>query len=163
MATNLIRDLITRCGGMLLCVATFAVSAQETLPDPTRQPAELSVLPVSAVSATNPLNTSLQSIIISHDRRAAIINGQLVKKGDLVGDATLLEVNEGSVVLQDAKGKQVLTLFPGVDIKKKENTSPNSQELAPMLKKKLAGKKKRTAGKSVDGSVQTKKNEGEGK
>jgi MSHA biogenesis protein MshK len=148
---------------MLLCVASFAVSAQETLPDPTRQPAELSVLPVSAVSATAPLNTSLQSIMISHDRRAAIINGQLVKEGDLVGDATLVEVNEGSVVLQGAKGKQVLTLFPGVDIKKKEKASPNSQEFAPMVKKRPAGKKKKVAGKSVDYSAQTKKNEGEGK
>ena len=167
MATNIIRGLPIFCNGLLLCLASYSVLAQEALPDPTRQPTELNVLPASAVSTTIPLNAGLQSIIISHDRRAAIINGQLVKKGDLVGDATLVEINEGSVVLQGTKGKQVLTLFPDVDIKKRETASPNSKEFTPMIKNKIIKKKsagkKIKPGKSVDNSVQTKKNEREGK
>jgi hypothetical protein len=120
------------------------------------------VLPASAVPSATPPNAGLQSIIISRERRSAIINGQQVKIGDVVGDSTLAEIKEGSVVLQGAKGRQVLMLFPGVDIRKKETATPNSKEFANTVKKNPAARK-RKAGKTADGSVQTKKNEGESK
>ena len=143
----------------LLCMVSFATCAEEILPDPIRQPAELSMSAASAVQAPSPRKIDLQSVIISPAYRAAIINGQLVKTGEMVGDATLVEVKEGKVVLQSAQGRQVLTLFPGVEIKKKETLQPGIKEAAPVVKKKLTGKKKRT-GKSVGHAVQSKKIEG---
>ncbi len=98
--------------GWLLLGAIPAICAEQILVDPTKPPAELGNRPVAASS-------ELQSIIISPARRAAIINGQTVELGGKAGDVRLIEVSEGSVVLQGAKGRQVLTLFPNVRIDKK--------------------------------------------
>jgi len=153
------RGLIGCCSSLLL-LTSFAVSAGESLPDPTRPPSEISVLPASGVPVVVPLNTGLQSIIIAHDRRAAIINGQLVKKGDRVNDATLTVINESSVVLEGAKGRQVLALFPGVEIRQKETALPHSAELVHKVKKKPTAKKRKSE-QSDTNSAQIKKNEGE--
>ena len=62
----------------------------------------------------------MQSVIISKNRRAAIIDGETVELRGKHGDATLIEVTESGVVLQGAQGRQVLTLFPGVRMMQKE-------------------------------------------
>jgi hypothetical protein len=89
----------------------------EDLPDPTRPPASI-FAPAAGTGreATENLSTGLHSIIISATRRAAIIDGQTVELGEEHGNARLIEVNEGSVVLQRAQSRQVLTLFPDVKI-----------------------------------------------
>ncbi|HEY8888116.1 MAG TPA: hypothetical protein VIM35_06495, partial [Gallionella sp.] len=69
------------------------------------------------------------SIIISETRRAAIIDGQTVELGGQHGNARLVEVNVGSVVLQHGKSRQVLTLFPGVKITHKEMTDSGSAKM----------------------------------
>lgn len=117
---------------------SMAVAAED-LPDPTRPPAVLTA-PVAGVGqkASEALPAGLQSIIISRTRRAAIIDGETVELGKKHGDAKLVEVNEGSVVLQGAQGRQVLTLFPSVNIFKKEiSTAPQSP-----VSKVQAGKRK---------------------
>ena len=74
----------------------------------------------------------LQSIIISPQYRAAIINGETVSMGDKSGDSRLVEVRENSVVLQNAQGRRVLELFPKVSIKKNEAPQDGSaQDKAP--------------------------------
>jgi MSHA biogenesis protein MshK len=159
MAANLIRGLIGGCLAALLEASSWVVSA-EVLTDPTRQPAELSVLPISGVRANAPKNIKLQSIIISPERRAAIINGQTVKVGDPVDDETLVEVNEGSVVLQGKQGRKVLTLFPGVEIRKNAPAELSEKKnVVNTVKKKHPGKKHRS-GQSSDHTVQPEKNEG---
>ncbi|OGS95332.1 MAG: hypothetical protein A3H31_07005 [Gallionellales bacterium RIFCSPLOWO2_02_FULL_57_47] len=62
----------------------------------------------------------MQSTIISKSRRAAIIDGKTVELWAKHGNAQLVEVNEGSVVLRRAQTRQVLTLFPDVKIKQRE-------------------------------------------
>ena len=62
----------------------------------------------------------MQSIIISPQYRAAIINGETVSLGGKYGDSRLVEVRENSVVLQNAQGRRVMELFPKVSIKKNE-------------------------------------------
>lgn len=112
-----------------LIVATLFsmhVIAEELL-DPTRPPDSLSapvITPASGAIAIQPLR--LQSIIISKNRRVAIIDGEAVELGENYGDAKLIEVNEGSVILQGAQGRQVMTLFPDVIITGKQGikTSP---------------------------------------
>ena len=104
----------------LICLAAAVLfsahaSAAE-LPDPTRPPTGL-FAPLDAVGAeAAPVPAGLQSIIISRTRRAAIIDGETVELGGKHGDAKLIEVNEGGVVLRGAQGRQVLTLFPDVKI-----------------------------------------------
>jgi len=103
--------------GWGLCLATLSITAAaETLPDPTMMPAGVSA-PVPAGATPD---NGLQSIIIAPGRRAAIINGQTVEQGGKYGDARLIRVNESSVVLRGTQGKQVLRLFPGVEIRKDE-------------------------------------------
>jgi hypothetical protein len=63
-----------------------------------------------------PKKEGLQSVIISPQRRAAIINGEMIVLGGKIGDATLVEVNQSNVVLQGTQGNRVMELFPGVHI-----------------------------------------------
>ena len=123
--------------GILLGVLPFAVSAG-TLPDPTRIPAEIMAPPTRQAASSS---SGLQSVIIAPGRRAAIINGQTVEQGGKYGDARLVQVNEGSVVLRGPQGKRVLTLFPGVMIRK-EMTEPLLKLPAgkPIKQKKTAVK-----------------------
>ncbi|MDD4929463.1 MAG: hypothetical protein PHP85_09325 [Gallionella sp.] len=93
---------------LLFTVCSWA----EELVDPTLPPASVSV-PAAVSGVANP-PAGLQSILISRQRRAAIIDGELVALGGKHGDATLIEVNEESVVLRNGQGRQVLSLFPDV-------------------------------------------------
>ncbi|MGB8518434.1 MAG: hypothetical protein WCD45_11185 [Gallionella sp.] len=83
--------------------------------DPTRPPAAI-FAPEEGGDAAAKKATGLQTIIISQQRRAAIIDGVTVELGGKHGDSKLIEVNPGNVVLLGARGKQVLTLFPTVRI-----------------------------------------------
>jgi len=82
-------------------------------------------------------------VIISPDRRAAIINGQTVELGGKYGDAQLTEVNESGVVLSGTRGKQkLLLMFPAVGISKKEPPSSSQQDATKMdsTEKQAVGK-----------------------
>jgi MSHA biogenesis protein MshK len=115
-------------GGLLLGILALTAGA-EALPDPTRIPATIST-PVVTDSVKQ--ESGLQSIIIAPGRRAAIINGQTVEQGGKYGDARLIKVNESSVVLRGPQGKQILRLFPGVEIRK---------DKPPAVRQVSAGKK----------------------
>jgi len=107
----------------------------EKLPDPTRPPSGIytSASGVGAKASQGGRTTArsrssgLRTIIISGTRRAAIIDGKTVELGEKHGKARLIEVNEGSVVLQRAKSKQVLTLFPRVKITHRKSMIINFQ------------------------------------
>ncbi|MDD2686380.1 MAG: hypothetical protein PHY62_09505 [Gallionella sp.] len=101
----------------VVCACWMMAAVAETN-DPTRPPANISA-PVAAESEVESQPTGLQSIFISPTRRAAIIAGQTVELGGKYGDAKLIEVHEGSVVLRGPQGRQVLSLFPGVKITRK--------------------------------------------
>ncbi len=97
---------------LLFAVCSFA----DELPDPTRPPVSIAEPVVEAGVAAVIPPAGLQSILIGKHRRAAIIDGQTVELGGLIGDARLVEVNTANVVLRTAHGKQVLTLFPEMKI-----------------------------------------------
>ena len=94
------------------CLSTFAASAAEPLTDPTRPPASLTVGQQDATSFSGPV---LQSVMISVERRAAIISGQTVKLGDKFGNAQVIKISEGEVVLRSGKDLQILKLFPNIE------------------------------------------------
>ncbi len=136
------------CNGLallLLCAVSPVASAQ-ALTDPTKPPTEISA-PLTRAAA--PEGDRLQSIIISPTRRVAIINGQTVELGAKHGEAKLVEVSESGVALQGAQGRQVLTLFPGVEIKRKEPPKGNDVKHATQ-KKKLANKPASQIGKKEE-------------
>jgi len=112
-----------RAGVFCVLSAVLLPVHAEDLPDPTRPPASI-FAPAAKTGigrkAVAKSSSGLHSIIISETRRAAIIDGQTVELGGQLGKARLVEVNAGSVVLQRGKNRQVLTLFPGVEITRKE-------------------------------------------
>lgn len=133
--------------GSIFCLlsSAFCPLYAEDLPDPTRPPAM--ILAPNAASGQgaveNRWSSGLQTIIISESRRAAIIDGQTVELGAKHGDAKLIEVNEGSVMLQGAQGRQVLSLFPDVKISRKESPNKGSPVKQPLSESKVqAGKHK---------------------
>jgi MSHA biogenesis protein MshK len=117
MATGL-RMLLTT---LVLCVPQ--IGQAESLPDPTRPPINLNGGDADAEHAVT-APRGLQTIIISPEHRAAIINGETVPLGGKFGDSTLVEVRENSVVLQNAHGRRVMELFPKAGIKKND-VAPN--------------------------------------
>ena len=112
-----------------LLISVLSPLHAEDLPDPTRPPASIFAPAAGAGrEATENQLSGLHTIIISETRRAAIIDGQTVELGGEHGDARLIEVNEGGVVLQRAQSRQVLTLFPDVKITQKETPDKESAE-----------------------------------
>ncbi len=127
---------------LILLLATFwlaAAAVAEDLPDPTRPAVEL--LPSAGSDATalvTPKPQGLQSVILSGKHEAAIINGTEVRVGQKYGDATLTVVNETCVVLMGPQGRQVMHMFPTVNLSKTELACAGRQGL-PTIRKTAAG------------------------
>lgn len=103
---------------MLLALAGWAHA--QGLPDPTRPP--VSVLDGGAAGAGQPAEppqSGLHSIIHRQGgKSAAVINGRYVELGGKLGDATLTRINEDSVELRSASGRETMYLTPGIGKKK---------------------------------------------
>jgi MSHA biogenesis protein MshK len=126
MATGL-KLLLT---ALLLSAPQLAASA-DLLPDPTLPAIDLNSSGAGSakdVVPDEPVSRGLQSIIISPQYSAAVINGETVPLGGKSGDSRLVEVRENSVVLQNAQGRRVVELFPKVNIKKNE-TAPQERHV----------------------------------
>ncbi|MEO8005843.1 MAG: hypothetical protein ABI771_13100 [Betaproteobacteria bacterium] len=109
MAGRLMRNLALAF--VLACVAGPAIAAAEALRDPTRPPT------ASANGATDRRESSgwrLQSVLISPERRYAIINGEVVAVGGAVSGAQLLSVAPEQVTVRTREGVRVLQLYPDV-------------------------------------------------
>ena len=141
MINYLRTEYITRnIGGALLrpllgigmfCALSAAVVPlhAENLPDPTRPPADVIADYGARHGRGAESSSGLRSIMISDTRRAAIIDGKTVELGGRLGNARLVEVNPGSVVLQRGKNRQVLTLFPRVRISHREIADTGSSKM----------------------------------
>ena len=124
--------LFVSATALCLLSSVFCPLIAEELPDPTRPPASLAApSAVTGQLVTESRPAGLQTTIISGSRRAAIIDGKTVELGAKHGNARLIEVNEGSVVLRSGQTRRVLTLFPGVEMKQRDlktgNASPQSE------------------------------------
>jgi len=108
--------------GVLMCAMLCAgIVVGEELPDPTRPAVELVPRLDSGEAVAPPLAPAgLQSVILSGKREAAIINGTEVERGKKYGDAVLTVVNETCVVLLGPQGRQVMHLYPTVNLSKTE-------------------------------------------
>ena len=141
------RSLATVFRDTLPCISLYCVllahgagvAAQE-LTDPTRPAATLEVSEPSADAealAEQNQTQGLRLIIIQKNRRAAIIDGKTIELGGKVGDARLVEVNEGSVVLQGTRGKQVMTLFPRVKMSRQQDAVVSPATVRPSDNNKI--------------------------
>ena len=97
---------ITRIVALLLMISP-SVHAQ--LDDPTR-PANIANTTSSATEVTS--SWDLSSILVSPQRRVAIINGKTMKLGETLVGAKVLMINETSVKLKYRGEIIVLKLFP---------------------------------------------------
>lgn len=136
MAASLIPRSIT---ALWLAVAVMS-SGAESLPDPTRPAAGAVAVAAGERAAPPAAQAGLQSVILSPQRRAAVINGVVVELGGVVGDSTLAEVHESRVVLKNAQGRRVMELFPGVRMYKRETGLPQVQAAAASGKQQQQGK-----------------------
>lgn len=83
----------------------------ENLPDPTRPPIWGNVKGTGIELSQGPI---LQSILISPQRRVAVISGQTVLLGETYGGARIISINETSIVLKKGSKLETLRLFPEV-------------------------------------------------
>lgn len=124
-------DLILRAG-MLRNFAAAALiaaglcaldAAAQALPDPTRPPAQV-IHASGDADAGSGSSGGLQSVMISGKTRSAVINGEPVKLGGKVGEATVTRIDENGVTLRNADGAtETLKLYPDVEIKPRKAAS----------------------------------------
>lgn len=118
MTDNLLRQCGRAASALALCLP-LPLHAQ--LADPTRPP--ILTAPDAAAPGTPgtpgaAVASGLQSIILGKDgksRPAALINGQLVQLGEMVGEARLAQVAEDHVILLGPEGREVLRLTPAAE------------------------------------------------
>lgn len=99
-----------------LAFGTMSAHAQ-SLNDPMRPPQ------FSAAASPVKAGPVLQSVIISKERRYAIISGERIAVGGAYGDAKLVRIAENEVTLRDTAGDTVLKLVPEI---KKQIVAPKT-------------------------------------
>jgi len=124
MAADLIKKIgLLNC--LLLCFFSAEVCGQ-VLSDPTRPPPGIGDPTQSPGMMAYPQERGLQSVIISPEHCAAIIDGKTIELGAKYGAEVLVEISEQGVVLQGGQGQHVLTLFPAVGMK--ITTAPSGKQ-----------------------------------
>jgi len=96
-----------------------AARAQPALSDPTRPPNVLqgAMRDASERGEAPAAASRLQSVLISPQRRLAVIDGRTVPLGGKVDDATLVQISETHVTLRRGAELKTLELYPGVERK----------------------------------------------
>jgi len=105
------RNRLALAGTSLAAFFACAPVHAENLPDPTRPPAALSE---NGGDATGYQGPGLQSIYVSPSRREATVDGQPVKVGGKIGDATVIGITDDSVIVREGKELRTLRLFPSL-------------------------------------------------
>ena len=99
---------------LLLCAP--AMAAKQGLRDPTR-PLAATVRNTTAATAARTAASAapivppqLQLVLVGHDRRYAVIDGELLAEGDEVRGLPLLKILDDAVVLKTPNGPRTLPL-----------------------------------------------------
>jgi MSHA biogenesis protein MshK len=101
-----------RAGAFLVGLAAFAMPVHaQALKDPTLPPNVAAAAGADAVVSSGPV---LQSVLISTERRSAVIDGRQVGLGGKFGALRLVRITESEVTLEGADGWKTLKLFPEV-------------------------------------------------
>jgi MSHA biogenesis protein MshK len=97
-----------------------ADATAQALTDPTRPPGMLESESGNVPNAA----PVLQSVMISPSARTAIIGGETVRLGGRYGEARVVKITEGEVVLRTAGGTEILKMYPGVELSPPKPTAP---------------------------------------
>lgn len=97
----------------------FAVSSAWAS-DPMRPPAWLLESNYdSATESTKAISQfSLQQILISNNKKVAVVNGSVMTEGAKLGNAKLLKIYKDKVRIKTSKGIEILELNPHRGVKK---------------------------------------------
>ena len=95
----------------LCCAGVASAAVAQTLRDPTRPPAAGANRVVGKMQASGWI---LQSVLISPERRYAIINGEVVALGGSIAGADLISIAAERVTLRTREGLRIVYLFPDV-------------------------------------------------
>jgi hypothetical protein len=82
----------------LLALACVGARANEALPDPMRPPTTHADA-VRRLSIEQPQQFAVRAIKIAAGQRKALVNERLVGVGDRIGEARVVEINPGVVVI----------------------------------------------------------------
>lgn len=116
-----------RAISLALCLSWICcASVAQELPDPTRPPLKLLQSTGVEVVAQGPV---LQSILVSANRKMAMIDGEIVKLNGKIAGHTLVKITESEVVLRQGRHYQTLKLHP--DFEKKSSLKPRKNEALP--------------------------------
>lgn len=96
----------------------------QTTPDPTRPPDSIGISTGHGEAIPAASGPVLQSVIISEHSKIAIISGKTVKLHQKFGEFRLVKVSETEVILQNGKEQQVLKLFPDIQKKSVNKSTP---------------------------------------
>jgi len=102
---------------LLLAILPLHVSGNTELSDPTRpatylvEDAEPIFIEEFALVSKEKINWKLSAVRISEKDKTAIINGKLVRVGDEVSNAKVLEIKLRSVVIDHEDHKLIVRLF----------------------------------------------------
>lgn len=109
---------ILRATGLAVLMAGVTVAQAQALRDPTRPPG-MSANKAAPGAATSGL--VLQSILISPERKMAVISGKVVGPGESIDGYMLIAIAEDVAVLKDGDRIQKLRLYPAVDMKRQKD------------------------------------------
>ncbi len=113
---------ITKYILLLIFVTPVNAIANTELPDPTRPATHINnnAEPVffEEVNFVEKINWKLSAIRISDADKTAILNGKLVREGDAIGPAKVLEINPLSIVIDHEERKLIVRLYNTKVIKK---------------------------------------------
>ena len=96
---------------LVLALAAASSAFAQALSDPTRPPS------FSPSENTRNEASRLQSVLISPERKLAVIDGRTVTLGERVGDAKVVAIAPAQVILQRGGEYQTLKLHPGIEKK----------------------------------------------
>ena len=107
---------------VLMFFPTFALANAE-LPDPTRpanyivETGEPVYVEVFSENTKEQISWTLSAVRISDNDKTAIVNGELVRVGDEINQAKVVEIKSQSVVIDHEDKKLIVRLFNDLVIK----------------------------------------------
>jgi hypothetical protein len=102
---------------LILLLMNPVIAMAQALPDPTR-PAEYRESLVVQELPPALVDWKVTAIRISQDDRTAIVNGNIVRVGDDIGPARLLEIRPDQVILDYDSKRVAVRLFSDMSLRK---------------------------------------------
>lgn len=96
---------------LLLSLFFTAMPGAATLPDPTRPPDYTANTFYVQPEQKEDLDFNLTAVRIDKDTRSVILNGRLLRVGDRVGSAEILEIHPAHVILNHDNRRMVVRLY----------------------------------------------------